>query len=106
MYAARVQRSRGPVSVVALPNARPKPRLGLSVNRRVGTAVVRNTIKRRIREAFRLGQGGLPRHERERGGTYDYIVAVRPHEPLPMAEYRAILLDLAAVLHREWERRK
>ena len=106
MYAARVQRSRGPVSVLALPNQRREPRLGLSVNRRVGTAVARNTIKRRIREAFRLGQGQLPRHGREGGGAYDYIIAVRAHKPLPMAEYGAILTDLAAALHREWERRK
>jgi len=40
----------------ARPQARPAgPRLGLAVSRRVGSAVVRNAVKRRIREWFRRG---------------------------------------------------
>ena len=41
-------------------NDLPFCRIGLSVSRHVGGAVVRNRWKRAIREAFRLNQDGLP----------------------------------------------
>lgn len=37
------------------------PRLGLVTSRRVGPAVVRNRVRRRLREVFRRCQDGLPR---------------------------------------------
>src|SRR5580704_8891331 len=54
VYDAKVKRSAGPLVAYSLPNELKHSRLGLSVSRRVGTAVRRNSIKRRIREAFRL----------------------------------------------------
>ena len=36
-----------------------EPRLGVTVSRKVGNAVVRNRVKRRIREWFRRGRGEL-----------------------------------------------
>jgi ribonuclease P protein component len=77
----------GPVTVYLRPNEAGRPRLGLSVSRRVGKAVTRNRIKRLIREAFRLGQ-----HDWH--GAYDLVVVVRPHEPLELAEYQRLWAEL------------
>ncbi len=44
-----------------------RARLGVSVGKYCGNAVVRNRLKRRLREAFRANQEGI-------GGGYDYLV--------------------------------
>ncbi len=59
VYEARVNRGAGPLVVYTLPNELGHPRLGLSVPRRAGGAVVRNRIKRQLREAFRHLQHDL-----------------------------------------------
>ncbi len=46
--------------VLALPNALGCARLGVTVSRRVGNAVVRNRVKRWAREAFRADRDALP----------------------------------------------
>ena len=48
-----------------------EPRLGLAVPKAVGPAVVRNKMKRRLREAFRARLGQVPRNQ-------DYVLVVRP----------------------------
>jgi len=47
------------------------PRLGLAVPKAVGSAVVRNRVKRRLREAFRARLPELPQDR-------DYVLVVRP----------------------------
>ncbi len=45
---------------VALPNERGLARLGVTVSSKVGNAVVRAAIRRRLREIFRKRRGELP----------------------------------------------
>lgn len=47
-------------SVHAIPNGLDKPRLGLSVSKKVGSAVTRNVVRRRLKEIFRSSGGMLP----------------------------------------------
>jgi len=50
-----------------------EPRLGLAVPRATGNAVVRNRIKRQLREIWRAKLDGDAI-----GGTNDYVLVVRP----------------------------
>lgn len=102
IYAAKLRKHRGPLTVFALPNTLPNHRLGLSVPKRVGSAPTRNRVKRCLREAFRLLQEQFPVHS---GGCYDLIVVVRPHEGLSTSEYEELLLAAVLQLHNEWEKR-
>ncbi len=102
VYGARVRKSLGPLTVFALPNARPYHRLGLSI-RRFDRAVKRNRLKRHLREAFRLEQEALPTLD---GEGYDLVVTSRDHDELPLVEYRRLVVQLAGQLDREWRRRR
>ena len=50
----------GPLRFCVMRRAEGQNRLGLAVSRKVGNAVVRNSWKRAIREAFRLNRHRLP----------------------------------------------
>ncbi|HEV2296138.1 MAG TPA: ribonuclease P protein component [Tepidisphaeraceae bacterium] len=99
VFDAKVRESRGPLTAYALPNNLAHPRLGISIGRRVGTAPKRNRIKRLLRESFRLMQHDLP-------CGYDFVIVVRPHAPLMLAEYQRLMSALAVKLHLAWQRRE
>ena len=71
-------------------NNLPHPRLGLSVSKKVGNAVVRNRWKRLIREAFRLSREQLP-------AGIDLIV--RPQKGA-VPDFEAISRSLPALARR------
>lgn len=95
VYAGKVRESRGPLTVYAIPNERGHLRLGLSVGKRVGTAPVRNRVKRLLREAFRHIQHDLPR-------GYDLVINVKPHELALLADYQRLLSAIMVKLHAKW----
>lgn len=104
VYAARLKSHEHPIVVHARVTDLSEPRLGLAIGRRVGNAVRRNAVKRRLREAFRLVRPQIPRSPG--GGNYDLVVGARPHDPLKTGEY-AVLLERALIaIHRRACRRE
>jgi ribonuclease P protein component len=97
-YAARTSVVRGPLRVHAVPNQLPMARLGLSVPRRVGTAVRRNRVKRLLREAFRLHQAQLP-------AGLDLVIGVQPHDEVALNVYAQALVGAAQALANTWRSR-
>jgi len=73
-YDRRCAASNHVLLVFGCPNGLPYSRLGLSVSRKVGGAVVRNRWKRLIRESFRLSRQALPE-------GIDFVVIPRPQPP-------------------------
>lgn len=104
VYAGRTSVAAGPLVLYGLPRSdTTESRLGLSVSRRVGNAVVRNRWKRRLRDVFRRLRGRLP-------AALDLVVVVRAAGPprtgaAGVAEIERLLLDLAARLRRKVSRR-
>lgn len=89
----RVYRRRRSVSdallvVYGCENGLEHPRLGLSVSRKVGGAVLRNRWKRLLREAFRLNRVELP-------SGIDLIVAPRPAGKPELRAVTESLLNLS-----------
>lgn len=67
------------------------PRIGISVSKRVGNSVLRNRVRRRLREAVRPYIGTLPE------GT-DFVIVGRSR--IAAASFSQIQKDLSRVLHR------
>jgi len=75
--------------VFLLPNRLGRPRLGIVVSKKVGNAVKRNFLKRRIREFFRLHKGRLP-------PSTDIVVVAK--KGIPYVAYREVCKDLERFL--------
>ena len=78
-------------SVHAFGNDLGQPRLGLSVSKKVGNAVVRNRVRRRLREVFHQSVRDVP-------GSLDLVVSARPSAAEATSE------DLEAELRRAFKK--
>jgi ribonuclease P protein component len=96
VYSGGFKQSRGPLIFYTRPNSLPHNRWGLSVSRRIGTAVRRNRIKRLLRECIRL-------HACVNNG-YDCDIVVRAHEPMKVPHYQQMLTAIMDRAHQHWSR--
>ncbi len=69
VQASNLRWANGLLSLRALPNQREMTRIGLLVSKRVGTAVIRNRAKRRLREILRAAPVPL---------GWDMVFSARP----------------------------
>jgi ribonuclease P protein component len=98
VYAGGKSWSTREIAIRIMPNGLDFTRYGFAVGKRVGKAVVRNKVKRRLREILRL----LPL-----SGGWDIVVIARA--PAAQADYKALngtiksLLIKAGVVSGEYE---
>ena len=85
--------SSGPLVALVLPSVGPTARLGLTVSSKVGNAVVRSRVKRRLREVFRRQRQACP--------AVDVVVIARPSAAAASAaELTAAFRSLLSTLQR------
>lgn len=66
-------------------------RLGVSVSKKIGKSVVRNKVKRRIKEAFRTSYGSIKR-------GFDVVISVK--EDVKNADYKEIKKQMIVLLKK------
>lgn len=93
VYSRRCRASNGILLVYAALNNAGTTRLGMSVSRKVGGAVVRNRIRRLLREAFRHCRLELP-------AGLDLVVIPSSADRASLAAYQESLVRLAQKLAR------
>jgi ribonuclease P protein component len=98
LYAAKAGKRRASKGFVVLIASRAegigvrsdgeRARLGITASKRVGNAVIRNRVKRRIREWFRFAREGLPK------GSDIVVIARQAAQDLSGREVAAILDEM------------
>jgi len=78
------------IVVYYLPNQLGVTRIGFSISKKVGNSVVRNRVRRRIRESFRLNFSGF--------GGYDLIFVARVRSN--QADYNELTKSLKYIFRK------
>ncbi|MCB9734593.1 MAG: ribonuclease P protein component [Deltaproteobacteria bacterium] len=84
------------------PGRAAKSRLGITVSKKVGNAVVRNRIKRWVREAYRVH---LELHRDRAAGAHPYDLVVTAKRGVDDFSFHAIEAEMVHVLSRYLENR-
>lgn len=87
VYDRRRSAADGTLVVYARENGLAYSRVGLSVSRKFGGAVVRNRIRRLLREAYRLSRDELPT-------GFDLVLIPRPQDEFALHPFRHSLAKL------------
>jgi ribonuclease P protein component len=99
VYERRSSVSNGIVRLLGRLSDLEHPRIGLSISRQVGNAVVRNRWKRLLREAFRLSQAKLPK-------GLDFVVIPQASAEPELETLKQALFELSWRLHKRLERER
>ena len=89
VYRDARRRSGRHLTVFVRPNGLGRTRFGISVKRELGGSVVRNRIRRRVREAFRL-------HRMEIPAGWDIVV--HPRSSVATAEFGTLEAELLSLM--------
>ena len=89
MYRAGKRRSSSHFTVFFRANELPQSRFGFSIKKALGAAVVRNRIRRRLREMVRC-------HRLEIPAGWDIVI--HPKSSVARAEFAALTVDLLRLL--------
>lgn len=89
VYEEGQRRSASLCTVFLRSNGRATTRLGITVPARVGKAVLRNRIKRRLREVFRLNLAAIPT---------GWDIVVNPRAQVAQAEFKKLQFEFLRLM--------